>query len=101
MLLNSYVLSVVEENEVPLSSGIGQEQFFTFAIVVMIAIALLLCVGVYLSMCLRIRNRMTSLLLNGSTQQGRKVKGGWNLFKLRRELEAMETDVLGNMQSVG
>ena len=97
MLLEQYVIDVIEENEVPLTGGLNQGQFFVFAFVMLALVLVLLCASLYISACMRYRARIVTLGMNGRESRS-DAHAGWNLVRLRNRVQDMESKALEDMQ---
>lgn len=78
-----YYITEIYDEAVPLASGSGKNLFLG-TLVVMVVVILVLSVIAYLLGCRRYRKRIAELDEWGESRQG------WNLWKLRREVDELE-----------
>ncbi|WP_075721597.1 hypothetical protein [Roseburia sp. 499] len=86
-----YRLIIIEEEEVPLASGVmsAENPFFLPTLVVMVAVLLGTFVGMYYLQCKSYRQRIVAL---GGAENHEKM--GWNLRRLKEEVAETEWNMV-------
>lgn len=87
-----YELTIIEETEVPLSSGISQSnEMYYLTLLVLVLFFLIAALTTYMIGCIRLRRRIQKL--KGGIHKG-KLEHGWNLIRLKETVTKLENQLL-------
>lgn len=94
---NSYILTVIEEEYVPLAPKIPEGQLRLFIVMAVIAIIAVLLLSVYIMECQKYRLKIQRLLSDVDEEERKQVKRGWNLTYLKRITRYLEDEAVNRM----
>lgn len=94
---NSYILTVIEEEYVPLAPKIPVGQLRWFIVIAVICIIVVSLLSVYIMECQKYRLRIQRLLSDVDEEERKRVKRGWNLAYLKRITRYLEDEAVNRM----
>lgn len=97
---SSYILTVIEDECVPLAPKIPSSQLHWYVMIAVVCIITVLLMSVYIMECQKYRLRILRLLSDMNEEERKKIKRGWNLTRLKATTRRLEDEAVNRISNV-